>query len=92
MKQPVLYEALAAARRQGAGVDESGAMFGRPPLEAIAQGFGLRGAEVRDLARLGELFAAFERQPASEVWNIQISDQVAAPSMRKTITRGHGVM
>lgn len=74
------------------GVDDSGAIFGRPPFEAIAQGFGLRGAEVRDLSKLPELFEAFERQPLSEVWNIQISDQVTAPSMRKTITRGHGVM
>ena len=74
------------------GVDDSGAIFGRPPLEAIARGFGLRGAEVRDLSKLPELFAGFVGQGDAEVWNIQISDQVTAPSMRKTIAKGHGVM
>ena len=74
------------------GVDDSGAIFGRPPFEAIARGFGLRGAEVRDLAKLPALFDAFAAQGDTEVWNIQISDQVTAPSMRKTIAKGHGVM
>ena len=74
------------------GVDDSGAIFGRPPFEAIARGFGLRGAEVRDLGRLPELFAGFAGQGDTEIWNIQISDQVTAPSMRKTIAKGHGVM
>lgn len=74
------------------GIDDSGAIFGRPPFEAIAKAFGLRGAEVRDLSTLPQLFAAFERQPLAEVWNIQISDQVTAPTMRKLIARGHGVL
>ncbi len=74
------------------GVDASGAIFGRPPFEAIALGFGLRGAEVRSLEALPSLFAAFERQPLAEVWNIQISDQVTTPVMRKVVARGHGVM
>ena len=74
------------------GIDDSEAVFGRPPFEDIARGFGIRGVEVRDLSQLPELFAAFEAQGESEVWNIQISDQVTAPSMRKIIARGHGVM
>jgi thiamine pyrophosphate-dependent acetolactate synthase large subunit-like protein len=73
-------------------VDDSGAIFGRPPFEAIARGFGLRGFEVRDLAQLPRLFAEFEMQSDAEVWNIQISDQVTAPTMRRTVQRGHGVM
>ena len=32
------------------GIDDSLAMFGRPPFEAIARGFGLRGHEIRDLS------------------------------------------
>jgi hypothetical protein len=28
----------------------------------------------------------------SEIWNIQLSDQVIAPVMRRTVKRGHGVM
>lgn len=74
------------------GIDDSGAIFGRPPFESIARGFGLRGSEVRNLDMLPELFAAFETQGEAEIWNIQISDQVTAPSMRKTIQRGHGKM
>ena len=74
------------------GIDDSGAIFGRPPLEAIACGFGLRGAEVRNLSEVPALFEAFSRQGETEVWNIQISDQVTAPTMRKTIAKGHGVM
>ena len=74
------------------GVDDSGAVFGRPAFENIARGFGIRGAEVCDVDQLPGLFAAFDGQADSEVWNVQISDQVTAPSMRKIIARGHGVM
>jgi acetolactate synthase I/II/III large subunit len=74
------------------GVDDSGAIFGRPSFEAIAKGFGLRGAEVRDVRQFADLFQAFERQPDAELWNIQISDQVTAPSMRRLVAKGHGVM
>jgi acetolactate synthase-1/2/3 large subunit len=74
------------------GIDDSGAIFGRPPFESIARGFGLRGAEVRNLDTIPKLFADFAGQGETEIWNIQISDQVTAPTMRKTIARGHGVM
>ncbi len=74
------------------GVDDSGAIFGRPTFEVIAQGFGLRGAEITQLSRIRELFPEFAAQPRSEVWNIQISDRVTAPSIRGLIKRGHGVM
>jgi acetolactate synthase I/II/III large subunit len=74
------------------GIDDSGAIFGRPPFEKIAEGFGLRGAEVRDLSKLPALFRDFEAQGDTEVWNIQISDQVTAPSMRRLLKKGHGVM
>jgi acetolactate synthase I/II/III large subunit len=74
------------------GIDDSGAIFGRPPFEAIARGFGLRGAEVRDLATLPALLREFEAQGDTELWNIQISDQVTAPSMRRLLKKGHGVM
>jgi hypothetical protein len=38
------------------------------------------------------MFKRFSAQEQSEVWNIQVSDQVTAPPMRKLIARGHGVM
>ncbi|MBN9279645.1 MAG: thiamine pyrophosphate-binding protein, partial [Hyphomicrobium sp.] len=74
------------------GEDDSGAIFGRPPFEAIAQGFGLVGAEVRDLARVPGLFDEFAAQGEAGVWNFQISDQVVAPTMRRNVVRGHGKM
>jgi thiamine pyrophosphate-dependent acetolactate synthase large subunit-like protein len=74
------------------GIDDSLALFGRPPLENIARGFGLRGHEIRDVSVIPKLFADFAAQGESEVWNIQISDQVTAPVIRQTIKRGHGNM
>ena len=67
-------------------------MFGRPALENIARGFGLRGHEIRDVSVIPKLFDDFAAQGDSEIWNIQISDKVTAPIIRQTIKRGHGVM
>jgi thiamine pyrophosphate-dependent acetolactate synthase large subunit-like protein len=74
------------------GVDESGAVFGRPAFQDVARAFGLRGVEFRNVSTMASAFRDFEQQPLAEVWNIQISDQVTAPVMRKLITRGHGVL
>jgi thiamine pyrophosphate-dependent acetolactate synthase large subunit-like protein len=74
------------------GIDDSLALFGRPALENIARGFGLRGHEIRDVSVIPKLFADFAAQGDSEIWNIQISGQVTAPIIRATIKRGHGTM
>jgi hypothetical protein len=74
------------------GIDDKLAVFGRPPLEAIARGFGLRGHEIRDLSVIPKLFADFAAQGETELWNIQISEQVTAPVIPQTIKRGHGNM
>ena len=74
------------------GIDDSGAVFGRPPFESIAQGFGLVGAEVRDLGKVTGLFNEFAAQGEAGIWNFQISDQVVAPTMRRNVARGHGRM
>ena len=60
------------------GLDDSLAVFGRPALENIARGFGLRGHEIRDVSVIPKLFAELAAQGESEMWNIQISDKVAA--------------
>jgi acetolactate synthase-1/2/3 large subunit len=72
------------------GVDESGSVFGRTDLAAIAKGFGLRGSNVTELGQLRGLYAAFEAQDKAEVWNIHISDKVVAPQTRRNVERGHG--
>jgi acetolactate synthase I/II/III large subunit len=74
------------------GIDDSLALFGRPAFEKIAHGFGLRGNEIRDVSVIPKLFADFTAQGESEIWNIQVSDQVTAPVIRQTIKRGHGNM
>jgi thiamine pyrophosphate-dependent acetolactate synthase large subunit-like protein len=74
------------------GIDDGLAVFGRPALENIARGFGLRGHEIRDVSVIPKLFSDFAAQGETEVWNIQISDQVTAPVIRQTIKRGHGNM
>jgi acetolactate synthase I/II/III large subunit len=74
------------------GVDDSGSMFGRTDLAAIAKGFGLRGADVTDVGQLGPLFDAYQAQDKAEVWNIHVSDKVVSPHTRRGTTRGHGTM
>ncbi|HEY2137019.1 MAG TPA: thiamine pyrophosphate-dependent enzyme, partial [Xanthobacteraceae bacterium] len=74
------------------GVDESGSVFGRTDLAAIARGFGLRGTEVTDVGQLPALFDAYQRHDKAEVWNIHVSDKVVSPSTRRGTVRGHGTM
>ena len=74
------------------GLDDRWAIFGRPAFENIARGFGLRGNEIRDVSVIPKLFNDFTAQGESEIWNIQISDQITAPVMRQTVKRGHGNM
>jgi thiamine pyrophosphate-dependent acetolactate synthase large subunit-like protein len=74
------------------GVDDSGSVFGRTDFAAIAKGFGLRGANVTDVAQLRPLFEAYLAQDKAEVWNIHVSDKVVSPNTRRNTTRGHGTM
>jgi hypothetical protein len=66
------------------------AVFGRPALKNRA---GLRPArpQIRDVW-LSRAVRRLRRAGRSEMWNIQISDQVTAPVMRQTIKRGLGNM
>ena len=74
------------------GVDESGSVFGRTDLAAIANGFGLRGTNVTDVNQFGPLFDAYLAQDQAEVWNIHVSDKVVSPNTRRGNARGHGTM
>ena len=65
------------------GLDDSGAIFGRPDFGAIARGFGLRGTTIGDLSQFSSLMQDFDAQGTAEVWNIPISDQVMSPTMRR---------
>jgi thiamine pyrophosphate-dependent acetolactate synthase large subunit-like protein len=74
------------------GVDDSGSIFGRPDLAAIAKGFGLRGHNVTDVSQFKSLFAEYQKHDTAEVWNIHVSDKVVNPSTRRGVGRGHGKM
>ena len=74
------------------GIDDSGSVFGRTDLAAIAKGFGLRGTTVTDVSQFKPLFDAYQAQDKAEIWNIHVSDQVVSPSTRRTVGRGHGKM
>ena len=71
------------------GIDDSGSIFGRTDLAAIARGFGLRGNTIRTLDEIGPLFAAYAAQDTAELWNIEISDQVVNPGTRRALEAGH---
>jgi acetolactate synthase I/II/III large subunit len=74
------------------GIDDTGAIFGRTDLAAIAKGFGLRGANVTDVSQFEGLFRDYEAQDKAEIWNIHVSDQVVSPNIRRQSSRGHGKM
>jgi acetolactate synthase-1/2/3 large subunit len=74
------------------GVDDSGAIFGRPDFAAIAKGFGLRGATVTDVSEFKALFDEYKAGDGAMVWDVPISDKVVTPRMRTTLQKGHGVM
>jgi thiamine pyrophosphate-dependent acetolactate synthase large subunit-like protein len=74
------------------GLDDSGAIFGRTDLAAIAKGFGLRGQNVTDASQFASLLNAYEAQDTAEIWNIHVSDQVVSPNIRRQSSRGHGKM
>ena len=73
-------------------MDDSGAIFGRTDLAAIAKGFGLRGHTITDTKQIRPLFDAYQKQDTAEVWNIQVSDLVVNPTMNRQVRRGHGKM
>jgi acetolactate synthase-1/2/3 large subunit len=74
------------------GVDDSGAIFGRPDFAGIAKGFGLRGATVTDVGQFKALFDEYKAGDEAMVWDVPISDKVVTPRMRTTLHKGHGVM
>lgn len=73
------------------GIDESGAIFGRPNFKAIAEGFGLRGATVTDVKQLKGLMAEYEKGDTTMVWDVITSDKVVTPKMIAGVKAGHGV-
>ena len=65
------------------GLDPGEAIFGRADLASVAQGFGLRGANIAGLDELPALFAAHRDDDRAGIWNFPISDTVMSPTMRR---------
>ncbi|GGA67405.1 acetolactate synthase I/II/III large subunit [Nitratireductor aestuarii] len=72
------------------GLPDSGAVFGQGNLAGIARGFGLIGHTITDLDQIPELLAEFEASDRTAVWDIPISQEVVAPTMRNAIRRKAG--
>jgi len=65
------------------GLSDSGAVFGRADLAAIARGFGIGGQSISDLSALPALVDEFCASGGAAVWDVPISDRVYSPVIRR---------
>jgi acetolactate synthase I/II/III large subunit len=65
------------------GLADTGAVFGRTDLAAMARGFGLHGETITDLAALPRLLADFAATGGAAVWDVPVSDRVISPLIRR---------
>jgi thiamine pyrophosphate-dependent acetolactate synthase large subunit-like protein len=65
------------------GLSDAGAVFGRTDLAAIARGFGLGGETVTDVTAVPALVARFASQGGAAIWDVQVSDRVISPVLRR---------
>jgi thiamine pyrophosphate-dependent acetolactate synthase large subunit-like protein len=65
------------------GMSDSGAVFGRTDLAAVARGFGLAGETVTDLSALPSMISRFAANGGPAVWDVPISDRVISPVIRR---------
>lgn len=69
-------------------IDDRGVVFGYPPFEQIAKGFGLRGATVTNVNQFKDLMKEYEAGDTAMIWDVHISDQIMAPNMRDDVGYG----
>lgn len=67
------------------GIDESGSVFGRGDLGAIARAFGLEGRVITSVDQIPAAYEAFCSHQGAEVWDLHISDRVMTSMMRRGI-------
>ena len=63
------------------GVTDTGAVFGRPDLAAVAHGFGLMAGRLDDLARLPAFVERFAGSDGPALLDVPINDRVMAAQM-----------
>lgn len=66
-------------------IEDQGVVFGFPPFEDIAKGFGIRGATVTRLDQFKDLMKEYEAGDTAMIWDVRISDQIMAPNMRDDV-------
>ena len=69
------------------GMSEEGSVFGYCDFAAIARGFGLAGATVRNLGDVPRLVKEFAASGGAAVWDFHVSDKVVSPTMRRAHSR-----
>lgn len=71
------------------GLNEQGAVFGRPDFAAIANGFGIRGSVVQDLNELKSELEHFDKEGGAMIWDFHVSDKVISPVIRRSHVVNH---
>ena len=61
----------------------AGSLFGRTDFAALAEGFGISGKRLTNLAAMPDFFEEYQRSSAPTVWDVPISDLIASPVMKK---------
>jgi thiamine pyrophosphate-dependent acetolactate synthase large subunit-like protein len=66
------------------GLNDEGAVFGRPDFAAIAQGFSLEGEVVRSLDQLHNKVDQLKAKGGAAIWDFHVSDKVVSPVIRRS--------
>ena len=61
----------------------AGSLFGRTDFAALAEGFGISGKRLTNLAVMRDFFEEYQLSSAPTVWDVPISDLIASPVMKK---------
>lgn len=61
----------------------AGSLFGRTDFAALAEGFGISGKRLTNLANMRDLFTEYQNASAPTVWDVPISDLVVSPVIKK---------
>lgn len=65
------------------GVDPTGAMHGRGDMAAMATGFGLQGAGIKQLGGMEKMFAEHRAANTATLWDVHVDDKVVSRSYRR---------
>jgi acetolactate synthase-1/2/3 large subunit len=64
-------------------IDESHAVHGRGDIAAMARGFGLQGATVKQMGSTEQLFREHEGANVASVWDVMVDDRIPSRAYRR---------